>query len=45
MKSIGKALDAIKTLLHREYWDRHWVVQEIVMASSITIWCGKARIR
>jgi hypothetical protein len=27
-------------LSHHRYWRRTWIVQEVLLASSITIWCG-----
>lgn len=32
--------DALTCLLHREYWSRAWIIQELVLARDITIHCG-----
>lgn len=34
-------LEAITNLLRRPYWDRVWIVQEVVLASSATFHCGQ----
>lgn len=31
---------AIEALLYREYWQRLWVVQEVLLAQEVTIYCG-----
>lgn len=31
---------ALRDLCERPYWRRMWVIQEIVHARSITVWCG-----
>lgn len=35
---------ALEALLEREYWYRAWVIQEILMASSITLKCGSSSV-
>ncbi|OJI96458.1 hypothetical protein ASPVEDRAFT_238459 [Aspergillus versicolor CBS 583.65] len=35
---------AERTLLGRQYWQRAWIVQELVLASEIYLQCGKDRI-
>jgi hypothetical protein len=36
---------AVVKLLGREYWQRAWIVQEILLAKQIDIWCGEAVIQ
>ncbi|KAM0232145.1 hypothetical protein ACHAP5_010807 [Fusarium lateritium] len=36
-RNIGKALTQ---LCERSYWRRMWIIQEIICAQNITIWCG-----
>lgn len=36
--------DVVDTLLHRDYWSRIWIVQEIVMAREVEIMCGSKTI-
>jgi hypothetical protein len=33
-------IDALRHLLHRSYWARAWIVQELVLARDITLYCG-----
>ena len=33
-------LDGYKYLSHHRYWSRIWIVQEVLLASRIVIWCG-----
>jgi hypothetical protein len=33
----GKALH---TLCDRRYWRRMWIIQELLHANDITVWCG-----
>ncbi|RWA10708.1 hypothetical protein EKO27_g4385 [Xylaria grammica] len=40
LKIHHKKLDA---LLRRPYWDRLWIVQEIVLAKALGIYCGDSR--
>ncbi|RDW75495.1 hypothetical protein BP6252_06637 [Coleophoma cylindrospora] len=35
---VGKALH---TLCERPYWSRMWIIQELLHAEKITVWCGK----
>lgn len=39
-KSRIRLRQALEALLERDYWYRAWVIQEILMASSITLNCG-----
>ncbi|RSL44967.1 hypothetical protein CEP54_014469 [Fusarium duplospermum] len=39
-RHVGKAL---KDLCERAYWRRMWIIQEIVHANNITVWCGGAK--
>ncbi|KAL8735817.1 MAG: hypothetical protein Q9166_000681 [cf. Caloplaca sp. 2 TL-2023] len=34
----------LKSLLQREYWQRVWIIQELTLARSITIYCGKYQL-
>lgn len=31
---------ALRKLCEREYWRRMWIIQEVIHADRITIWCG-----
>lgn len=35
---------AIRDLCERSYWRRMWVIQEIIHANKITVWCGSQRL-
>ena len=39
-----EALAAVVCLFERDYWNRLWVVQEILNAKSITVHCGTTRV-
>jgi hypothetical protein len=42
---VGKPdLDALVSLFERDYWRRLWVVQEILNATSITVYCGSTKL-
>ncbi|RMJ16886.1 hypothetical protein CDV36_003501 [Fusarium kuroshium] len=41
-KPAGKALN---DLCERAYWRRMWIIQEIVHADNITVWCGAKSFR
>ena len=32
--------EALKDLLSRDYWSRVWIIQEVVSASSLAVYCG-----
>jgi Heterokaryon incompatibility protein (HET) len=34
--------DAIEALLYREYWQRSWVIQEVLLARCLIIHCGNS---
>ncbi|KAF2625570.1 HET-domain-containing protein [Macroventuria anomochaeta] len=34
------ALRGLKYLMHRPYWTRMWIVQEVVLARRVTLMCG-----
>ncbi|CAH0058248.1 unnamed protein product [Clonostachys solani] len=34
------AWDGLTFLSHASYWGRMWVVQEVVLAASMEVWCG-----
>jgi hypothetical protein len=38
---IGKDLEALGSLYNRNYWYRVWIVQELVLANRIWVFCGK----
>ncbi len=38
---IGKNLEALGSLYNRSYWYRVWIVQELVLANRIWVFCGK----
>ena len=38
------ALPAIKQLLNRPWFSRTWVLQEIYMSKSATVWCGEDHV-
>ncbi|CAM1509732.1 Fc.00g000670.m01.CDS01 [Cosmosporella sp. VM-42] len=31
-------------ILQREYWNRVWIIQEVVLGTNITVQCGKAQV-
>lgn len=35
---------AIRDLCERPYWRRMWVIQEIIHANKLTVWCGSQRL-
>lgn len=35
---------ALRDLCERRYWRRMWIIQEIIHAQQITIWCGGKRV-
>ena len=35
------ALRCFQDLLERSFWDRVWVIQEVAVASRISVWCGR----
>ncbi|KAK1831032.1 heterokaryon incompatibility protein-domain-containing protein [Podospora conica] len=35
---------SVVNLFEREYWDRLWIVQEVINARSITVHCGASKI-
>lgn len=37
-KRVGKAMSAF---CERSYWRRMWIIQEILHASRLTVWCGE----
>lgn len=41
-RHVGKAL---YDLCERDYWRRMWIIQEIVHADNITVWCGAKSFR
>ncbi|UPK89170.1 hypothetical protein LCI18_000105 [Fusarium solani-melongenae] len=41
-RHVGKAL---YDLCERAYWRRMWIIQEIVHANNITVWCGAKSFR
>jgi hypothetical protein len=45
LKSLGceDKLDALNYLLARDYWYRVWVVQEIALSKSLTLFCGRRK--
>jgi hypothetical protein len=38
-----KIEEAIPAIFNREYWSRAWIVQKIMMARTVSIWCGDER--
>jgi hypothetical protein len=36
--------DAAVSLFSRDYWNRLWVVQEVLNAQSITVYCGRSKL-
>jgi hypothetical protein len=39
-RSEGDISSALGELVKRPYWTRTWVVQELVLGQSVSIWCG-----
>jgi hypothetical protein len=35
---------AIEKILSRDYWSRTWIVQEIGLAFTVTVWCGNKSV-
>ncbi|KAL1864021.1 hypothetical protein Daus18300_007986 [Diaporthe australafricana] len=35
---------AIRDLCARPYWNRMWIIQEIIHANRLTVWCGPQRL-
>lgn len=35
---------AIRDLCERPYWRRMWIIQEIIHANKLTVWCGSQRL-
>lgn len=35
---------AIRDLFQRPYWRRMWIIQEIIHANRLTVWCGSQRV-
>lgn len=35
---------AIRDLCQRPYWRRMWIIQEIIHANRLTVWCGSQRV-
>jgi hypothetical protein len=40
----GRCKDAVWNFLDNPYWTRLWIVQEIMLARSLTVWWGEYRI-
>lgn len=36
--------EAIRDLCERPYWSRIWIIQEIIHANRLTVWCGPQRL-
>lgn len=36
--------EAIRDLCERPYWRRMWIIQEIIHANRLTVWCGSQRL-
>lgn len=43
-KRLPHALQALSELFTRSYWRRLWIIQELVLASHITIQCGDTEL-
>lgn len=41
---VGKQLRAVQKILQNPYWQRLWIIQEVVVASKVIIQCGRANI-
>jgi hypothetical protein len=39
-----RALQGLRELLERPYWERVWIIQEIAKAGEVKIYCGKLRL-
>lgn len=35
----------VEDLVHNDYWSRMWIIQEVLLAKSLTIYCGPTRLR
>jgi hypothetical protein len=38
--STANLAEGFRYLSHHGYWDRIWIVQEVLLAKTLTIWCG-----
>ncbi|TID18699.1 heterokaryon incompatibility protein [Venturia nashicola] len=36
--------DATVALFEREYWDRLWVIQEVLNAQTLSVYCGRSKL-
>lgn len=43
-KSSVREYDTVERLLSRSYFSRLWIVQEVMLAEKITLFCGTARL-
>jgi hypothetical protein len=41
---FAKRWDALKALCERKYWSRLWIIQELVLASEIVVYCGVDKV-
>ncbi|KAF2853156.1 HET-domain-containing protein [Plenodomus tracheiphilus IPT5] len=39
--NVEEMLAALVSLLNKSYWSRVWVVQEVVLARRVDMWCGE----
>ena len=39
-KDKQQELDAVRNLCHRPYWERLWIVQEVVVSQDAELYCG-----
>lgn len=40
MNWLDREWKALRYLSYAQYWSRVWVVQEVLLSSNLTIWCG-----
>ncbi|KAI1778841.1 HET-domain-containing protein [Hypoxylon cercidicola] len=40
-KFTAKQWEGFRYLSYHPYWSRVWIVQEVLLARSVTIWCGR----
>jgi hypothetical protein len=41
---FGQELEAVQKLFQRPYWERLWIIQEVVVAQNAELHCGKEHI-
>lgn len=45
VRNLETHLDAVDALFSRDYWTRLWIIQEILLARNIIVYCGSRCVR